>query len=144
MNHDVKWMNYQFTPAQIAQAANTLERAMARLLLRGWSSADYWGLDAVGAIRWAAGASNWHGTMNAPEVIAETILTHYLRINVYAWEESVLGGSDGLRESYDKLQSTFTDLITWLRSDTFSGGSNGTADSEAAAATEESPYVGAH
>lgn len=142
MNEDVKWMKRQFTSTQIAEAAKTLASAQDRLIgLWGWEPTGSNGRDLIGTIRRVAEATSWYGTMNSPEVIAETILTHYLGINVYSWEGSLWGQGKTEVMAYGELESTLTALITWLRSDTFAGGSHAPADTEAA---KESAHVGAH
>lgn len=141
MNEDVKWMKRQFTSTQIAEAAKTIASTRSTLAIQGWSPYGDSGWDIIGTIRKVAEATSWHGTMNSPEVIAETILTHYLGINVYSWEEALWGRAKTGVEASDEVESTLMDLITWLCSDTFAGGSHVPADTEAA---KESAHIGAH
>ena len=106
------WLHAQFSAAQLTEARQNF--CTARHLIETWGWTKHWyrlevgHFDVAGAINRAAGVST-QPTFDSPAVIAESIFTRHVGMNIFTWNDEHARSKTPVIETLDGLIAILTE-----------------------------------
>lgn len=133
------WLHAQFSGAQMDQAREGFIEARKLIEKYGWTSdwdrLQHGRIDLAAAVNRAAGVRN-QPTFDSPVVIAEAILTRWLSMDIYTWNDNHARNKTHVIEILDGLIAVLTEEAPH--------GCAGSAHQEEEDRGRSSDHVGAH